>query len=156
MQKTGKITQTVPSGGYQGRNGYINTFQMTLQCPDGAFTGEIGSKSAIYPIAIGQEISVEVTNTEHGVRFVKFNPQYTQGGSQGVGEQKSDPNRELTIKRGNALNAVMSATTIPSDMIGNYLVASMDWLNTGAWNLKPPYQREEIPPDQFPSDDEVC
>lgn len=76
MQKTGTITNIAPDGGYPSQNGYINTFQMTIQCPDGVFTGQIGSKSQTYPLAIGSSISVEVTNTEHGVRFKRFNPQY--------------------------------------------------------------------------------
>ncbi len=78
MTKTGQIVQIVSDGGYQGQNGYINTFQMTIQCPDGTFTGQIGSKSGIYPMNSGETINVEVTNTQHGVRFKKFNPQYAQ------------------------------------------------------------------------------
>ncbi len=153
MNKTGTIEQIVPDGGYQGQKGYIHTFQMTVKCPDGTFTGQIGSKSAVYPMTIGQEISVEVTNTEqHGVRFKKFNPQYAQGGSQGGGGQKADPNRELTIKRGNALNAVMSATTIPSDLIGDYLAAAVNWIDTGRWQVLPPNVQGSIPLDSFPDD----
>ncbi len=78
MNKTGQITKIVPDGGYQGQNGYINTFQMTIQCPDGTLTGQIGAKSAIYPMAVGETINVEVMNTQHGVRLKKFNPQYAQ------------------------------------------------------------------------------
>ena len=156
MNKTGTIEQIVPDGGYQGQKGYIHTFQMTVKCPDGTFTGQIGSKSAVYPMTIGQEISVEVTNTEHGVRFKKFNPQYAQGGSQGGGGQKADPNRELHIKRGNALNAVMSATTIAPDLIGDYLAAAVNWIDTGQWQVLPPTHGtlNDVPPDSFP-DDEV-
>jgi len=44
--------------------------------------------------------------------------------------------KQLIIKRGNSLNATMSATTIPQDLISNYLVASMGWLNNGVWELK--------------------
>ncbi len=91
MQKTGTIINIQPDGGYQGQDGYINTFQMTIRCQDGEFTGQIGSKSQNYPIATGQQISVEVTNNVHGVRFKKFNPQYAQGGQQNTqqGSQRS-------------------------------------------------------------------
>jgi len=78
MTKTGQITQITPDGGYQSQRGYIYTFQMTIQCPDGTFTGQIGSKSQVYPLGIGETINVDVTSTQHGVRFKKFNPQYAQ------------------------------------------------------------------------------
>ncbi len=161
MTKSGTITQIVPDGGYQCANGYINTFQMTIQCSDGTFVGQIGSKSQTYPIAVGQQISVEMTNTEHGVRFKKFNPQYAggqQGAPQGRQGQKPDASRDLAIKRGNALNAVFSATTISSDLIGDYLVASMGWLNNGVWNLLPPNVKPE-PWDgesSAPTDDDIA
>ena len=156
MQKTGKIINIVTAGSYQSqRNETIHTFEMTIQCLDGTFTGEIGSKTQIYPKQIGEEICVEVTNTEHGVRFKKINPQYAGGGSQGGGGQKADPNRELHIKREVAIKAVMSATTIPSDLIADYLLASMVWIESGTWNLMPPTHGtlNNIPPDSFPDDD---
>lgn len=104
-------------------------------------TGNIGSKKGYDG---GEQITVEVTeDPQYGTKFKRIDPQYAGQGSQGGGGQKPDPARELTIKRGNALNAVMSATTIPSDMIGNYLVASMGWLNTGVWNLPPPNVKPE-------------
>ena len=79
MQISGTISNVVPDGGYNGTNGYISTFQMTIQCQDGkTFTGQIGSKSQTYPVGVGQPITVELTNTQHGVRFKKINPQYQQ------------------------------------------------------------------------------
>ncbi|MGR3292519.1 MAG: hypothetical protein ACUZ9M_00720 [Candidatus Scalindua sp.] len=78
MTKTGKIIGVTPDGGYQGKKGYIYTFQMTVQCPDGQVTGQIGSKSQTYPLVVGNDIMVEVTNTEHGVRLKKVNPQYAE------------------------------------------------------------------------------
>ncbi len=83
MQKNGKIVNIVPTNGYSGTHGWIHTYQMTIACQDGQFTGEIGSKSSPYPLTVGQEISVMIENTEHGTRFTKFNPQYAgQAGSQ--------------------------------------------------------------------------
>ena len=156
MQKTGTIEQIVPDGGYQGQKGYIHTFQMTVKCPDGTFTGQIGSKSAVYPMTIGQEIFVEVTNTEYGVRFKKINPQYAQGGSQGGQRPNADPAKELSIKRQAIFKGVMSAATIASDMIGDYLIAGMAWEKTGTWNLTPPNVKQE-PWDESPAppDEEI-
>ncbi len=82
MNKTGQIVQITPAGGYQSQNGYINTFQMTLQCPDGTFTGEIGAKSQQYPMNVGDTINVTVTNDQYGMKFKKFNPQYAGQGGQ--------------------------------------------------------------------------
>ena len=76
MNLQGQITNIVPDGGYQSQNGYINTFQMTIQAPNGVFTGQIGSKSQVYPLAVGEQINVTATATEHGVRFKKFDPKY--------------------------------------------------------------------------------
>jgi hypothetical protein len=83
---SGTIINIQPDGGYQSQNGYICTFQMTIQTADGSkYIGQIGSKSQTYPLAVGQPINVEVNNTEHGVRFKKFNPQY--GAAQQVAPQ---------------------------------------------------------------------
>ncbi len=79
----GTITSIVPDGGYDSRNGPVYTFQMTIQTNGGEqITAQIGSKTQIYPIAVGQPIAVELTNTQHGPRFKKFNPQYAQQGQQ--------------------------------------------------------------------------
>jgi hypothetical protein len=83
QQKTGTIRAIQPNGGYQSQNGYINTFMMTLQTDEGQITGEIGSKSQNYPMNINDEITVQIKNTTHGVKFKKINPQYQQqGGTQ--------------------------------------------------------------------------
>ena len=77
MNIQGNIMSIVPDGGYQGTNCYIYTFQMTIHTVDGtSHTGQIGSKSQTYPLAVGAPISVTVTPTQHGVRFKKYNPQY--------------------------------------------------------------------------------
>ena len=79
---TGQITQILPDGGYQSQNGYISTFVMTIQGPNGPITGQIGSKSQTYPLSPGQTISVQVTEYQGNTRFKKFNPQYAQAASQ--------------------------------------------------------------------------
>jgi hypothetical protein len=159
MQKTGQITHIVKKGGYPSQGGYIHTFNMTVQFPDGEDTGEIGSKSEQYPMQRGDEITVEISDTQYGRRFKKVNPGYQQGPSHSAQSQNSDPARDLSIKRGNALNAVMSATQIPSDKVGEYLVASMGWLNNGVWKLLPSglgkQALPELPPELQDQADEV-
>lgn len=88
MQKNGTITAITPDGSYAGSGGTIYTFQMGIQCADGAFCGQIGSKSQTYPMNIGENIIVEMTNTQHGVRFKKINPQYQQPTQQGQPAQQ--------------------------------------------------------------------
>jgi len=94
MQKTGTIVaiNSTEQGGYNSQNGYIYTFDMTIQCPDGQFTGEIGSKSQVYPKANGQEITVDTSQGPYGPRFKAINPQYAgqQGQPQG-GQQQQPP-----------------------------------------------------------------
>ena len=62
--------------GYNTDNGYVYTFDMVIQCADGQHKGEIGSKTEIYPIADGQQISVTAESGKYGVKFKKFNPDY--------------------------------------------------------------------------------
>lgn len=82
MQVTG-IIQSVVS---RMKNGYPETFTT----PNGQFwvfdmtingqTGQINSKSQVYPKQVGQEISVNTEQDQNGnVKFRAFNPQYQQG-----------------------------------------------------------------------------
>ncbi len=97
MQKTGTIVQVTPTqrGGYNSQNGYIYTFDMTIDCPDGQFTGEIGSKSQSYPKGNGQEITVFMSQGDYGPRFKAVNPQYAgeQGGQQRPPQGNGPPNK---------------------------------------------------------------
>lgn len=75
--QTGKIISLQPTAevGYQSKDpkiGYIYTFNMSVQCPDGVVTGEIGSKTQVYPMKVGDEIKVEVNQTNYGVRLKKI------------------------------------------------------------------------------------
>ena len=74
MNLQGTIKSVTPDGGYQGPNGWIYTYQMTINAADGPHTAEIGSKSEHYPLDVGDPNAVTVTETQHGVRFKKFNP----------------------------------------------------------------------------------
>jgi hypothetical protein len=105
MQLNGTIQNIVPDGGYQSQNGYINTFQMSVNTPTGLFTGQIGSKSQIYPLAIGQPILVEMTETQNGVRFKKVNPKFANQAPQGQPQQvyvpvsqPQQPVRQTTLR----------------------------------------------------------
>ena len=86
MQVTGRITGLQPTqrGGYSGRNGYIYTFDMAIDGPNGQIVGEIGSKAQNYPKNIGDEITVEVKQDgQYGNKFKAVNPQYGNQGQQG-------------------------------------------------------------------------
>ena len=89
MQKTGTIANIIPTqqGGYQGAGGWVYTFMMTIDCPDGQFTGEIGSRTQPYPLGEGQSILVEMSEGQYGPKFKKINPQYA--GQQGGQSQQS-------------------------------------------------------------------
>ena len=76
MERTGTIVSVLPDGGYQNQNGYIHTFVMTIQCADGQFSGQIGSKSQVYPLALNAPISVVETLFNGEIRFKKFDPKY--------------------------------------------------------------------------------
>ncbi len=106
MQVTGTIVNIQPDGSYQSQNGLIYTHQMSIQSPQGLIIGQIGSKSEIYPINAGQEITVEMTNTQHGVRLKRIDPQYAgQSGSpsastqsrQGGGKGGNDRNNSFAL-----------------------------------------------------------
>ncbi len=75
---TGNITSITPTveGGYNSQNGWIHTFDIVIQCPNGSFAGEIGSKSTPYPLGVGGRISFDVNNTQNGVKIKKVNPGY--------------------------------------------------------------------------------
>ena len=106
---TGKIVSVQPTadGGYNGTNGWINTFTMTIQGPTAQVTGEIGSKKAPYPLVPGQEITVTAEQTQYGMKFKKINPQYSGGGQRGGGGQQSSPNINRLIVAQVAYKAIM-------------------------------------------------
>ena len=151
---SGKIERLAPTadGGYNGSHGYVWTFDMTIRSAEGTVSGEIGTKTQNYPLNIGDPITVEAKQTEHGPRLTKINPQYS-GGGQGSGGQAS-PEKEERIIRGNALNAIMSATGITPMEIENYLIAGVNFIKSGVWGLS---QQEEQPrtADDLPVDDEI-
>ncbi len=92
MIKTGTVVSVMPTqaGGYNSQNGYIYTFDMVINTPEGQVGGEIGAKSQAYPVGPGQPITVDVTDGQYGPRLKKINPQYQQGGGpQGGGGQQS-------------------------------------------------------------------
>lgn len=78
MQLQGNITSIQPTGGYQSQQGYIYTFNMGIQTPNGAYMGEIGSKSQNYPAKIGDAITVETKQDQYGMKFKKINPQFAK------------------------------------------------------------------------------
>ena len=79
---TGQITSIQPTNGYQSQNGWIYTFDMVVQTPQGLAAGEIGSKSQVYPLTTGQEITVEKYTHANKPKLKKINPQYQQQNAQ--------------------------------------------------------------------------
>lgn len=122
MQKTGQINRIEPTlpDGYQSKNGYIFTYNMTIQTATGQITGEIGSKSEPYPMSAGAEIIVEVKDTAHGTKFKKVNPQQgsqqpAQGGSQQRQSNKKDPDWDA-IAMGKCRSLVVQAAVTSLQM----------------------------------------
>ena len=162
MQLTGTITniEATQAGGYQGRSGYIYTFDMSINTQQGVITGEIGSKSQTYPIAVGQPITVEQLNRGRGVEFKKINPQY-QGGQQGGQQAGQRPNapagsKDTIIAReaaGNALGRLYSNSTaqvsVP-DFIADIDVLSRYYI-TGKATATEPETFQEFA-DQHPAE----
>ncbi len=154
MQITGNITAigqlSTPKGTYQICYQDIEITGVT----GSKMTGNIGSKKGY---AAGTQITVEVTeDPQYGTKFKRIDPQYAGGGSQGGQRPNADPAKELSIKRQAIFKGVMSAATIASDMIGDYLIAGMAWEKTGTWNLTPPnFVPDDVPPDSFPDDEPI-
>ena len=81
MQKTGIIRNLEPKGGYESRNGYINTFWIGIETDAGMIKGEIGTKSEQYPKNIGEQITVDITeDPQYGTKLKAVNPKYGGGG----------------------------------------------------------------------------
>ena len=116
---SGKITRIVPQGGYNGRNGYIYTFDMTVQCAEGTVTGEIGSKSEVYPLVVGDSITVEASQSDHGPRLKKINPEYS-GQSRGNKKDGRDYDKENRGKcRLNLIKATIVSGISPMALVND-------------------------------------
>jgi len=76
--QTGTIASLMPTmeQGYQSQNGYIYTFDISIQGQSGTVVGEIGSKSQTYPLNVGDQINFESKNSPRGVRITRINPGY--------------------------------------------------------------------------------
>ena len=111
--KTGIIKQIQPNGGYQSQRGYIYTSMMTIDVAgEGQITGEIGSKSDPYPMNVGDEITFDFTNTAHGTKFKKVNPQYAQG-QQNAPQGQNSGNRDYDAEnRGKCRTQFIKAAII--------------------------------------------
>ena len=77
MQVQGTIYSVTPTGGYESQNGYIWTFEMVVNGPNGQIHGEIGAKSEQYPIVPGQPILVDsYLDKANKPRLKKINPKF--------------------------------------------------------------------------------
>lgn len=163
---TGTILNIEPTqeGGYQSRNGYIYTFWMAIETPNGPLSGEIGSKTELYPVPVGKEITVNVTNdTQRGVKFKKINPQYEaqrpqntqQGGQQprqGANAPKRDYDKENRGKCRNKLYAACIITGItPEDLSANRItLMAIEGLVEKSMNGIGPITPNQLPPGNQP------
>ena len=84
--KTGTIAKVkfkesfvLKNGPAKGQTMYC--FDMAIKTDKGMLIGEINSKSEEYPMAVDDEINVEVTTNVYGNKFKKVNPQYAGGGT---------------------------------------------------------------------------
>ena len=124
MQVQGQILKVVPKikDGYPETfttaNGQFFVFNMAIQQPSGPLCGTINSKSPQYPLAAGEEITVEQSlGNQNEVKFKKINPQYQQGQQQ----QGRDFDKENTGKcRFGLYRAILEsgvkATALANDM----------------------------------------
>ena len=116
----GTIANIVPLGQYSGQNGLIYTFTMTINSQNGAITGEIGSKSNVYPMSIGESITVETRQDAHGTKFKKINPQYQpvappqapQGPSQAAQSQNDTQTQILRQCAGKCASWLVAGTIV--------------------------------------------
>ena len=176
MQIQGNITHIQPTqqGGYNctpqdSAPFYMYTFDMTVNGPSGPVTGEIGSKSQQYPMQIGEQIIVNSTTTQHGIKFKKVNPQYQGGGQQqggGQSQQNQQPQQRPQQRSqqplpgpdatGRMIIAQVSAKIVAELMVGTQLtfnstadmqVAINDWftaiINVGSGNVAQPQQQDQ-------------
>ncbi len=150
MQISGQITAVGQLGSPKGSFNICYQDIEITGATGNKMTGNIGSKKGYQG---NEQITVEVTeDPQYGTKFKRVDPQYAQGGSQGGGGQKADPNKEIYIKREVAIKAVLGSSMIPNDQVGVYLVAVMGWIETGRWQVLPS-NVQNVPADSFPGDD---
>jgi len=112
-----KITQITPTqkGGYDGRDGYVYTYDVTL---DDGTTGEVGSKTP-NKWQVGDE--VVVTNkreTQYGVRLSISKPNAGGGSYSRGGSDYNNPQRQEEINASWALNASIAlGKKTPADVL---------------------------------------
>lgn len=113
-----KITQITPTqkGGYDGRDGYVYTYDVTL---DDGTTGEVGSKTP-NKWQVGDE--VVVTNkreNQYGTRLSISKPNAGGGGYSGGGRSNyNDPQRQEEINASWAMNnAIALGKKNPADVL---------------------------------------
>ena len=84
MQITGQILNVAPRlkdeypETFTTPNGQFFVFEMAIQQPGGPTVGQIYSKSPQYPLQIGEQITVDLVQDTHGLKFKRINPQYNQ------------------------------------------------------------------------------
>ena len=165
---SGNIANVVSEVGYQGQFGYVYTFQMTIQTPDGAYkTGRIGSKSQVYPLVSGAPISVEVSSYQGTTRFKKFDPQYGQPPSPAAPQKppQAAPVAPKSTNGGDMVRIRSMALSYAKDLVcegklGLELLENRAdeftvYIMTGKWLPDKPMGSQPLAADGRPIDDDI-
>ena len=142
--------------GYQSRGGYIYNFQMTVTGQAGTVSGQIGSKSQTYPVAVGQPIIVEHSDSQYGPRLKKINPQYAGQGQAPQAGQGGKPKVDWDkIARGKVLCNIVCAGIQSGQIVVTDKTAAEQWMEfiMGTQDVQPqPAPQQQQPPVQDTTD----
>ncbi len=148
-----------------------NKQQLQAQTPKGLeFTLNLTDKSPKLPAGIinashtfeiweyappGKPAQWYGTLQEKPTSFPQLAPQLpTKAPQNTAGAAKTTPDdQSMRIVRSNALNAVLSATEIPSDMIEDYLLSGIRFILGGGWRLEPRTSHQEPEGEGIPWED---
>jgi hypothetical protein len=153
--KTGIIKAIYDDGDFTTDYGHLYAYKMLIQFQgeQNQTEGGINSKSHPYPMRNGDEITVEIKDTSHGVKFKKVNPQYqsgSQGQSSGGGGSSKDTSIERQTAWKGACNRAQGSSLTHSD-IEDLAMVGIHFIETG--NRMPQQQTAKYTGNSQPDDD---
>lgn len=156
------------------RNNFGVQYQnITIDTVNGPVIGRIGKKQPYTQQNIGHQDQWDMEQAQGPQgpynKLKKHYDQPYQGGSQGApqgtpqatGQAQAPDNRGIYIIRQAILKAVLPAAEIPLDMVNDYLLASMQFVFTGKWDLQtaaksnPAMSGEDYGPPQTGQEDNI-
>ena len=151
MQKTGTIAKVKYKDSFDGKFGTMHCFDMAIETEEGMLIGTINSKSQEYPMGTGDEITVEVKDSQYGAKFRKVNPEYA-GNSSGGGRDFDRENHgkcftkliEAAVSSGTILAEIDGATLTLAADLATACMNSYDYRSTGKPVATEP-ESQEIP-----------